>query len=89
MPQQYITIPVSLGMGSAQPIQILANPPIMAGLQQFAMIPGHVGATPDSNVSALLFWILYQKNSEFNENADILIFMVKCMLSVVLCKNLV
>lgn len=51
MAQQYITIPVSLGMGSAQPIQILANPPIMAGLQQFAMIPSQVGTTPDANVS--------------------------------------
>lgn len=42
--QQYITIPVSLNMG-AQPIQILANPPILtaaniSGLQQLAMLPG-------------------------------------------------
>ena len=54
MPQQYITIPVSLGMGSAQPIQILANPPIMAGLQQFTMIPSQVGTTPEANVSQQL-----------------------------------
>ena len=53
MPQQYITIPVSLGMGSAQPIQILANPPIMAGLQQFTMIPSQVGTTPEANVSSI------------------------------------
>ena len=52
MPQQYITIPVSLGMGSAQPIQILANPPIMAGLQQFTMIPSQVGTTQEANVSS-------------------------------------
>lgn len=64
MPQQYITIPVSLGMGSAQPIQILANPPIMAGLQQFTMIPSQVGTTPEANVSQQLttrqFLILLQ-----------------------------
>lgn len=53
MAQQYITLPVSLGMnssggGAAPSIQILANPPIiaaanLAGLQPFTMISSQMG----------------------------------------------